>query len=55
MRNGFVVDGLQYANWSPKVFDQMRQGGLHAVHVTIAYHEMFRETVANIEACKAGG
>ena len=27
----------------------MRQGGVDAVHVTIAYHETFRETVANIE------
>jgi microsomal dipeptidase-like Zn-dependent dipeptidase len=28
----------------------MREGGVDAVHVTIAYHEQFRETVANIEA-----
>lgn len=27
----------------------MREGGLDAVHVTIAYHENFRETVLNIE------
>lgn len=45
-----LIDGLQYANWSEKIFRQMRQGGLDAVHVTIAYHEMFRETVLNIEA-----
>ena len=44
-----VIDGLQYANWSEKIFRQMRQGGVDAVHVTIAYHENFRETVANIE------
>lgn len=44
------IDGLQYANWSEKIFRQMRTGGVDAVHVTIAYHEMFRETVANIEA-----
>ncbi|MEM6635584.1 MAG: membrane dipeptidase [Pseudomonadota bacterium] len=42
------IDALQYAKWSEPVFRQMRQGGLDAVHVTIAYHEMFRETVANI-------
>ncbi len=46
---GYRIDGLQYANWSQKVFRQMRQGGLDAVHVTIAYHETFRETVLNIE------
>jgi microsomal dipeptidase-like Zn-dependent dipeptidase len=28
----------------------MRAGGLDAVHVTITYHETFRETVLNIEA-----
>jgi len=44
------IDCLQYANWSEKVFRQMREGGLDAVHVTIAYHETFRETVLNIEA-----
>lgn len=43
------IDGLQYANWSEKIFRQMRIGGVDAVHVTIAYHEMFRETVLNFE------
>jgi microsomal dipeptidase-like Zn-dependent dipeptidase len=44
------IDGLQYANWSEKIFRQMRQGGVDAVHVTITYHETFRETVLNIES-----
>ncbi|CAN0504545.1 unnamed protein product, partial [Discosporangium mesarthrocarpum] len=44
-----LIDGLQYANWSEKIFRQMREGGVDAVHVTICYHEMFRETVANVE------
>ncbi len=44
------IDGLQYANWSEKVFRQMCQGKVNAVHVTITYHENFRETVLNIEA-----
>lgn len=43
------IDNLQYCNWSEKIFREMREGGLDAVHVTIAYHENFRETVANIE------
>lgn len=43
------IDNLQYANWSEKIFRQMNEGGVHAVHVTIAYHETFRETVHNIE------
>jgi len=44
-----LIDGLQYANWSEKIFREMRAGGVDAVHVTIAYHENFREMVANIE------
>ena len=45
----FLIDGLQYANWSEKIFRQMREGGVDAVHVTITYHETFRETVLVIE------
>jgi membrane dipeptidase len=48
--NNYRIDALQYANWSEKIFRQMREGKVDAVHVTIAYHENFRETVANIEA-----
>ncbi|SEL27631.1 Zn-dependent dipeptidase, dipeptidase homolog [Roseovarius azorensis] len=44
------IDTLQYANWSERIFRQMREGGVDAVHVTITYHENFRETVLNIEA-----
>ncbi len=44
-----IIDALQYANWSPKIFREMREGGVDAVHVTIAYHENFREMVLNIE------
>lgn len=43
------IDNLQYANWSEKIFRQMRDGGVTAVHVTIAYHENFREMVLNLE------
>lgn len=44
------IDGLQYANWSEKIFRQLRHGMVDAVHVTITYHETFRETVLNIES-----
>lgn len=49
MDHNYRIDGLQYANWSKTIFEQMREGGIDAVHVTIAYHENFRETVLNIE------
>ena len=45
-RDWTVIDGLQYSNWSREIFSQMREGGLNAVHVTIAYHENTRETLS---------
>jgi microsomal dipeptidase-like Zn-dependent dipeptidase len=48
-RPAFLIDGLQYSNWSEAIFRQMREGGVDAVHATICYHETFRETVANLE------
>ncbi|MHC8604566.1 membrane dipeptidase [Arenicellales bacterium IMCC58067] len=43
-----TIDCLQYCNWSRDIFEQMREGELDAVHVTIAYHEDFRQTVDRI-------
>ncbi len=43
------IDGLQYCNYSEKIFRQMREGRIDSVHVTVCYHENFRETVANLE------
>jgi microsomal dipeptidase-like Zn-dependent dipeptidase len=43
------IDCLQYSNWDESVFSEMRAGGIDAVHVTIAYHESFREMVFRIE------
>ncbi len=49
MSLNYRIDNLQYANWSEKIFRQMREGNVDAVHVTIVYHENFREMVAEIE------
>ena len=45
-----IIDGCQYANWSEKIFREMRVGEVTCVHVTICYHEDFRETVENVIA-----
>ncbi len=50
MSSAPLIDALQYSAWSEEIFRQMRAGGVAAVHVTICYHETFRETVANIAA-----
>lgn len=44
-----IIDCLQYCNWSREIFTDMCAGGVTAVHVTICYHEQFRETVSNME------
>ena len=43
------IDGLQYCNWSKKIFEDWRSANLTAVHVTISYHKQFRETISNFE------
>jgi membrane dipeptidase len=48
--DGRVIDGLQYCNWSAKIFEEMRRGGVVAVHATVSYHENFQETVRNLAA-----
>ena len=42
------IDGLQFCHWSREIFAQMREGGLTAVHATVAYHENFRQTVRHL-------
>ena len=43
------IDALQYCAWSRAVFQQMRDGGLDAVHATVAYHEDFAEVVHRLK------
>ncbi|MEM7047671.1 MAG: membrane dipeptidase [Pseudomonadota bacterium] len=47
MKKTVCIDGLQYVNWHNVPFEQLK--GVDAIHVTIAYHEDFRETVTNIQ------
>jgi len=43
-----IIDCLQYSLWSEKIFREMNKGGVAAVHVTICYHENFKETIQNL-------
>ncbi len=45
-----IIDGLQYCNWSERIFRDMQAGGVSAVHVTVSYWEDFRETVERLTA-----
>jgi len=46
--NGVVIDALQFSNWNRALFEELRAGGLTAVHVTITYWEDARATLTNI-------
>lgn len=43
-----IIDGLQYINWTRELFEEARDHGVNAIHVTIAYWENTKETLANI-------
>jgi membrane dipeptidase len=45
---GFVIDGAQYAKWDRSIFQEMRDGGVTCVNVTIVYWETARETLSEI-------
>ena len=42
------IDALQYSNWDRALFEELRAGGLSAVHVTIAYWEDARATLSQL-------
>lgn len=43
-----IIDALQYSNWDRGLFEELRAGGLDAVHVTVTYWEDARATLGNI-------
>lgn len=43
-----IIDGTQYCNWNRRIFEEMRQGGVTAVHATLVYHATARETLSII-------
>ncbi|MEM7081735.1 MAG: membrane dipeptidase [Pseudomonadota bacterium] len=43
-----IIDGLQYINWTRELYEEARDHGVNAIHVTIAYWENTKETLANI-------
>lgn len=43
-----IIDGLQFSAPKREIFEQMREGGVTAVHTTIVYHANARETLSAI-------
>jgi len=48
LKDLLIIDGLQYVNWNRDLFEEAKDGGVTAIHVTIAYWENTQETLANI-------
>lgn len=48
LKDLITIDGTQYSNWGPEIFQQMRAGGVTAVNVTLVYWENARETLSNL-------
>tara|TARA_B100001057_G_scaffold428727_1_gene454402 strand:+ start:232 stop:1197 length:966 start_codon:yes stop_codon:yes gene_type:complete len=45
----YKIDNLQYCNWNREIFEINREAGLDAVHVTIVYHEDYKELLLEIK------
>ncbi len=44
-KDQIIIDGLQYCKWDREYFLSLQKSGITAVHVTLVYHEMARETL----------
>lgn len=44
-KDQIIIDGLQYCKWDRNYFLSLQKSGITAVHVTLVYHEMARETL----------
>ena len=44
----YLIDGLQYCSWSRRIFEQLREGRVDAVHATVSYHGNFRDAVRDL-------
>ena len=48
----YRIDNLQYCKWSREIFEINREAGLDAVHVTIVYHEDYKELLVRLNEWK---
>ena len=48
-KNQIIIDGLEYCNWNREIFEDLKEGGVTAVHVTLVYWENTEESFAKIK------
>ena len=47
-KNQIIIDGLEYCNWNREMLEDLWNGGLTAVHVTLVYWENTEESFEKI-------
>ena len=47
--NQIIIDGLEYCNWNREIFEDLRDGGVTAVHATLVYWENTEESFERLE------
>ena len=50
--NQIIIDGLEYCNWNREIFEDLRNGGITAVHATLVYWENTEESFERFEEWK---
>lgn len=48
MKPPLLVDGLEYCRWDEETLQNLKTGGVSAVHVTVSYWENARETLTRL-------
>ena len=49
LKNQIIIDGLEYCNWNREIFEELRHGGVTAIHATLVYWENTEESFAKIK------
>ena len=48
LKNQIIIDGLEYCNWNREILEDIKNGGITAVHVTLVYWESTEEAFKKI-------
>jgi len=48
IKNQIVIDGLEYCNWNRELLENLWNGGITAVHITLVYWENTEESFQKI-------
>ena len=52
LKNQIIIDGLEYCNWNREILEDIKNGGITAVHITLVYWENTEESFNKILEAK---